>query len=151
MSYKTSDLLEFWGRMLLQTSQGLHTAEQFSEFLESCQPASQQPVAALGQGHLPTDWAEWGELLRMGLAAWGLTFLDPCGDLEAKRQELEQKCAAQEEEINNLRLTLGERGMGLEHAQRQFQNIIKKQGEQFEDFMKGLGSQLAAGNDPDPR
>ena len=38
-----------------------------------------------------------------------------------------------------LRLFAEEKGMGLEAATLEFQNIIEKQGEQFQKFIKGMG------------
>jgi flagellar biosynthesis chaperone FliJ len=44
-----------------------------------------------------------------------------------------------EETIKHLRMLADEKGLGLEATTLEFQKLIKKQGEQFQKFIQGLG------------
>jgi hypothetical protein len=61
-------------------------------------------------------------------------------------EESKAKVAEQEETIKYLRLLLEEKGLGLEATTLEFQQLIKKQGEQFQKFIQGLGGAVNPGN-----
>ena len=59
--------------------------------------------------------------------------------LARQYEELKEKVAEQEETIQQLRMLADEKGVGLAATTLEFQRLIKKQGEQFQKFIKGLG------------
>jgi uncharacterized protein (DUF302 family) len=65
--------------------------------------------------------------------------------LADKYEKLKEKAAQQEETIKQLKNLLEEKGMGLAVGNLEFQELIKKQGEQFQEMLKGF----AAAMEPD--
>ena len=80
----------------------------------------------------PFSFKEYLELL-------GVVPLEEYAVLARQCEELKEKLAEQEETIRHLRLLADEKGMGLEATTLEFQKLIKKQGEQFQKFIKNLG------------
>ena len=61
----------------------------------------------------------------------------------AKRcEEVKERLAEQEQTIKTLRMLAEEKGLGLEATTLEFQNVIKKQGDQFQKFIQGLGESV---------
>jgi hypothetical protein len=59
--------------------------------------------------------------------------------LARENEQLKEKVVEHEETIKHLRLLAEEKGLGLEATTLEFQQLIKKQGEQFQKFIQGLG------------
>ncbi len=68
--------------------------------------------------------------------------------LARKNEELQAKVAEQAEIIKYLRTLADEKGLGLEATTMEFQRLIKKQGEQFQQFLQGLGDSANPDGNP---
>ena len=66
-------------------------------------------------------------------------------ELARKYEELEEKLAEQEETIKHLRQLLSDKGLDYAMVTLEFQQLMKKQGEQFQELMKDLGEEIKEG------
>lgn len=66
--------------------------------------------------------------------------------LAERYEKLKEKVVQQEDTIKHLKMLLEEKGMGVAVANLEFQELIKRQGEQFQELLKGFGEVVK----PDP-
>ncbi|MBU0514994.1 MAG: hypothetical protein KJ621_09500 [Proteobacteria bacterium] len=140
-AYKNSDRLEYWASLLSIMARAARMVENMAEVLEDVWPFS---GSATGSNLM--DWPDlsgwfpdqaWGAPWWGTLPWWGAT-------APAKRcQELEEKCAAQQKEIAELRRALAEKDPDLAQTQRRVQEILETQGRQFEQLMDSLTDYFA--------
>jgi uncharacterized coiled-coil protein SlyX len=117
----------FWGfpdyTPLFKAAYGLDTAEDSPDYLNLWKQAEE---------NFRSSFREYLNLM-------GMVPREKYDALAKRCEELEEKVAEQEEILKYLRLLTEEKGKGLEATTLEFQNLIKKQGEQFQKFIKGMG------------
>jgi hypothetical protein len=149
--------LEFWGKFLLQAAQSQKQMEDLTKWvhrgffdLPNLTTLFQQ---AYGLEQMDQDspdylklWEKAEENFRESLRQY-LNLLGgvPRAEylaLAEKYENLKEKAAQQEETIQQLKKLLEEQGMGLAVANLEFQELIKKQGEQFQELLKGFATAM---------
>jgi uncharacterized coiled-coil protein SlyX len=146
--------LEFWGKALLQAAKSQKQLEELATWFQrgflGFQDFTQLFKTVYGLDELKEDnpdyltlWKkaeeEFRDSFRDYLNLMGLVPREEYAALARRCKELEEKLAEQEETLKYLRLLAEEKGMGLEATTLEFQKLIKKQGEQFQKFIKGMG------------
>ena len=84
------------------------------------------------------------------LAVLGVVPRDEHLALVKKYEELKEKVASQEETIRHLRMLLSQAKIEEEHEElaNQFEELAKKQGEQFQKLMESFGQALKKKDNP---
>jgi uncharacterized coiled-coil protein SlyX len=146
--------LEFWGKALLEAAKSQKQLEDLAKWFQrgflGFQDYTQLFKATYGLDEVAesspdylTLWKKAEEDFRESFKEYlnllGMVPREEYAALARKYEELKEKMAEQEETIKYLRMMLEEKGMGLEATTLEFQRLIKKQGEQFQKFIKGLG------------
>lgn len=149
--------LEFWGNFLLNAAKGQKHLEDLTKWLNqgffNFQELTTLFQKAYGLDQLEQGspdylqaWKKAEEEFRKSLRDY-LKLLEvvPRSEylaLAGKHEELEKKVAQQEETIKHLKMLLKGKGMGFDAAALEFQELIKSQGDQFQEVLKGLGEGL---------
>jgi uncharacterized coiled-coil protein SlyX len=146
--------LEFWGKALLQAAKSQKQLEDLATWFHrgfmGFQDYTQMFKTAYGLDELSEDspdyigmWKkaedEFRDSFKDYLNLLGVVPREEYAALARRCEELEVKIAEQEETLKHLRVLAEEKGMGLEATTLEFQKLIKKQGEQFQKFIKGMG------------
>jgi uncharacterized coiled-coil protein SlyX len=146
--------LEFWGKALLQAAKSQKQLEELATWFQrgflGFQDFTQLFKTVYGLDELKEDnpdyltlWKKAEEEFRDSFKDYlnllGVVPREEYAALARRCNELEEKLAEQEETLKYLRLLAEEKGMGLEATTLEFQKLIKKQGEQFQKFIKGMG------------
>lgn len=146
--------LEFWGKALLEAAKGQKRLEDMAAVLQQGLGAFPyytklfKTVYGLDQAaedspDYLTLWKQAEENFRESFKDYlnllGMVPREDYNALARRCEELEEKVAEQEETIKYLRLLAEEKGLGLEAATLEFQKLVKKQGEQFQKFIKSMG------------
>jgi uncharacterized coiled-coil protein SlyX len=154
--------LEFWGKALLQAAKSQKQLEDLAKWLPrgflGFQDYTQLFKTSYGLNEVaeesPNFLAMWQkaetdfrESFKTYLNLLGGVPREEYAALARKYEELQTKVAEQDETIRQLRLLVDEKGMGLESTTMEFQKLIKKQGQQFQQFLKGLGESVHPDND----
>ena len=149
--------LEFWGKALLQAAQSQKQLEDLAKWCQrgifSFQDYSQLFKTSYGLDQVKEDspdyFAIWNkaaenfqESFKEYLHIFGVVPREEYADLARRHEELQTKVAEQEETIKLLRLLLEEKGLGLAATSLEFQKLIGKQGEQFQNLIKGMGESV---------
>lgn len=149
--------LEFWGNFLLQAAQGQKKLEEMAKWFQSgflgFPDYTQLFKTAYGLDQMAEDSPDYLNLWQKAQEDFRESFKDylnllgmvPREEYDAlKRQgaELQEKLEEQEETIKRLKALAEEKGMGLEAATLELQNLVQKQGDQFQKFITGLGASL---------
>jgi hypothetical protein len=155
--------LEFWGKALLQAAKSQKQLEDLAKWLPrgflGFQDFTQLFKTSYGLNDVAEDspdflalWkkaeADFRDSFREYLCLLGGVPREEYVALARKYEELKEKAAEQAETIKQLRVLTDEKGMGLEATTLEFQKLIKKQGEQFQQFLKGLGESGNAEGNP---
>jgi hypothetical protein len=155
--------LEFWGKALLQAAKSQKQLEDLAKWLpkgfSGFQDFTQLFKTIYGLNEVAEDSPDYLALwktaennfrdsFREYLCLMGGVPREEYAALARKYEELKEKVAEQAETIKQLRLLAEEKGMGLEATTLEFQKLIKKQGEQFQQFLKGLGESGNAEGNP---
>ena len=154
-----SQFLEFWGNYLLAAARGQKQLEDLNQWISQGlsgfeeltamfkkyygleRPRSEDPDAAQAWQNAAADFRN---SFKMYLNLMGLVPKDKYRMLEQKHAALQKKVAEQEDTINLLRGLLAEKGSYQGETAGVLQDLMKKQSEAFETFMKNLA---AAAND----
>jgi hypothetical protein len=146
--------LEFWGKALLEAAKSQKQLEDLAQWCQrgflGFQDYTQLFKAAYGLNEVAKDtpdfFAMWKkaeedfrESFKEYLNLLGMVPREEYAALARQYEELKEKAAEQEETIQQLRMLADEKGVGLAATTMEFQRLIKKQGEQFQKFIKGLG------------
>ncbi len=149
--------LEFWGRALLQAAKSQKQLEDLAKWVPrgflGFQDYTRLFKTAYGLEAMdeenPDFLALWQKAekdfkdsFREYLCLLGGVPREEYAALARKYDELREKVAEQAETIELLRVLAEEKGKGLEATSLEFQQLIKKQGEQFQQFLKGLGESI---------
>lgn len=147
--------LEFWGKAFLEAAKSQKHMEDLASWLQhgfwGFQDYTQFFKEAYGLDKAAEDspdflnlWKKAEENFRESFRDYfnllGLVPREEYDTLAKRCQELEEKVAEQQETMKYLRLLAEEKGMGLEATTLEFQKLIQKQGEQFQKFIKSMGS-----------
>jgi uncharacterized coiled-coil protein SlyX len=149
--------LEFWGNFLLQAAKGQKKLEEIAKWFQpdflGFPDYTQLFKNAYGLDQMAEDspdylnlWQKAQEDFRESFKDYlnllGVVPREEYAALARKYEELKEKAAEQEETITRLKALAEEKGLGLEATTLEFQKLIKKQGDQFQKFIKGLGASL---------
>jgi BMFP domain-containing protein YqiC len=152
--------LEFWGKFLLNAAKSQKQLEDLSKWFQrgffNLQDLSTLFQQAYGLEEVKQDSPEYlkvwekaeenfRESFREYLNLLGGVPREEYQALADKYEKLKEKAAQQEETIKQLKNLLEEKGLGLAVGNLEFQELIKKQGEQFQEMLKGF----AAAMEPD--
>ena len=154
--------LEFWGKALLHAAKSQKQLENLAKWLPrgflNFQDLNQLFKTSYGLNEVAEDSPDFLALWQKAEADFRESFKDylnllggvpreEYAALARKYEELQTKVAEQDETIKQLRLLVDEKGMGLESTTMEFQKLIKKQGQQFQQFLKGLGESVHPDDD----
>ena len=149
--------LEFWGNALLQAAKSQKQLEDLATWFHrgfmGFQDYTQMFKIAYGLDEMPEDspdyigmWKkaekEFRESFKDYLNLLGVVPREEYAALTRRCEELEAKIAEKEETLKQLRVLAEEKGLGLEATTLEFQKLIKKQGEQFQKFIEGMGKSV---------
>jgi hypothetical protein len=152
--------LEFWGKFLLNAAKSQKQMEDLTKWLHrgfyNLQDLTSLFQQAYGLEQVDQDSPDYLKLwdkaeenfresFREYLNLLGGVPREEYQALAEKYENLKKKVAQQEETIKQLKKLLEEKGLGLAVANLEFQDLIKKQGEQFQELLKGF----AAAMEPD--
>jgi hypothetical protein len=155
--------LEFWGKALLQAAKSQKQLEDLTKWLPQgflgFQDFTQLFKTSYGLNDVAEDSPDYLALWKKAEVDFRDSFKDylnllgvvPRGEYDAlaqKYEELQEKVTEQAETIKLLRVLADEKGMGLEATTLEFQRLIKKQGEQFQQFLQGLGESVNPDDNP---
>jgi len=155
--------LEFWGKALLQAAKSQKQLEDLAKWLPrgflGFQDYTQLFKTSYGLNELGEDNPDYLALWKKAEKDFRESFKDylnllggvpreEYAALARKNEELQAKVAEQGEIIKHLRTLAEEKGMGLEATTMEFQRLIKKQGEQFQQFLQGLGEPMNPDGNP---
>ncbi len=152
--------LEFWGSFLLQAAKGQKQLEDLAKW-------SERPLLNFGEftalfrqayGLEPPKqdspdysaiWKKAEEDFRRSfqeyLSLLGVVPREEYAELARKYEKLEEKLAEREETIKHLRQLLSDKGLDYAVVSLELQNLMKKQGEKFQELMKDLGKAVKEG------
>jgi uncharacterized coiled-coil protein SlyX len=154
INWQRNQFLEFWGKALLQAAKSQKQLEDlamwfhrgflgFKDYIQMFKTAYGLDDLAEDSPDYVTMWKkaeeEFSDSFKDYLNLMGVVPREEYAALARRCEELEGKLAEQEETLKLLRLLAEEKGMGLEATTLEFQKLIKKQGEQFQKFIKGMG------------
>jgi phage tail tape-measure protein len=153
--------LEFWGNLLINASKGQKQIEDLTQWINQGLKGSEDLNAMFQRFYMRNGPAEESpDYLRAWQNAardFQETFKDylnlmgvvPMGEhlkLVKKYEDLKKRAADQDETIAHLRMLLDAKGIDHGEALMGFQDLIKKQTDQFQDLVKGFGQ--FPGKDP---
>jgi uncharacterized coiled-coil protein SlyX len=146
--------LEFWGSFLLQAAKGQKQLEDlakwskrgFSNFGDFTTLFRQ----AYGLDQPEQENPDYQEIWRKAEKDFRASFQDYLSllgavpreeyvELARKYEKLEEKLAEQEETIKHLRQLLSDKGLDSAVVSLEFQKLVQKQGETFQELMKDFG------------
>ncbi len=146
--------LEFWGKALLLAAKGQKQLEDLAQWCQrgflSFQDYTQLFTSAYGLDAIPQGTQDYFALWKKAEEDFRKSFRDYLNllgvvpreeylALARQCEELKAKVTEQEETIQQLKMLAEEKGLGLAATTLEFQKLIKKQGEQFQRFIQGLG------------
>ena len=155
--------LEFWGKALLQAAESQKQLEDLAKWIPrgflGLQDYTQLFKMSYGLNEMDEDNPDFLALWRKAEADFRDSFRDylclmggvpreEYAALARKYEALKEKVTEQAETIKQLRQLANEKGMGLEATTLEFQRLIKKQGEQFQQFLQGLGEPAKTNGNP---
>jgi hypothetical protein len=155
--------LEFWGKALLQAAKSQKQLEDLAKWLPrgflGFQDFTQLFKTSYGLNEVAEDTPDYLALWKKAEADFRESFKDYLNllggvpreeyiALARENEKLQVQVAEQAELIENLRTLADEKGLGLEATTMEFQTLIKKQGEQFQQFLQGLGESMDPDGDP---
>lgn len=147
--------LEFWGKALLEAAKSQKQLEDLAKWFQrgflGFQDYTQLFKSSYGLDEVAEDgpdylilWKKAEEDFRRSFQDYlnllGVVSREEYAALARENEKLKEKVAEQEETIKHLRMLADEKGLGLEATSLEFQKLIKKQGEQFQKFIQGLGA-----------
>lgn len=155
--------LEFWGKALLQAAKSQKQLEDLAKWMPrgflGFQDFTPLFKTSYGLNELEEDNPDYLALWKKAEADFRESFKDylnllggvpreEYAALARKYDELQVKVAEQTEIIKHLRMLADEKGLGLEATTMEFQRLIQKQGEQFQQFLQGLGDSATPDGNP---
>ncbi len=156
--------LEFWGNFMLNAAKGQKQIEDMTEWMKGGFTGFQELTSMFkkvyGLNEVEKEspdylkmWAgaqeNFTKSFKDYLAMLGVVPRDEHVALVKKYEELKEKVASQEETIRHLRMLMSEAKME-EHQELagHFEELAKKQGEQFQKLMESFGQSLKKKDKP---
>jgi hypothetical protein len=156
--------LEFWGNLLLQAAKGQKHLEDLSQWssrgflnfgdltalfrkfygLDQLEPDSPNYLKMWEKAE-----EDFRDSFRDYLSLLGVVPREEYVELAKKYEKLKEKVADQEETIKHLRMLLSDKGLDFAVASADFQKLMKKQTDQFQELLKGFGEVLKADRNQD--
>ncbi len=157
--------LEFWGNFMLNAAKSQKQLEDMAEWMKGGFTGFQDLTSTFEKVYgLKEVEKESPDYLKMWAGAQedftksfkdyltmlGVVPRDEHLALVKKYEELKEKVASQEETIRHLRMLLSQAKMEEEHEEltNQFEELAKKQGEQFQKLMESFGQALKEKDKP---
>jgi BMFP domain-containing protein YqiC len=146
--------LEFWGHSLLLAAKSQKQLEDLAKWLPrgffNLQDFTTLFQKAYGLEQVEQNHPDYLKIWKKAEENFRESFQDYLNLLGAvpreeylalaeRYEKLKEKVAQQEETIRQLKILLEEKGMGLAVANLEFQELIKRQGDQFQELLKGFG------------
>ncbi len=147
------NFLEFWGNLLLSASKSQRQMEDVNRWIKSNFSGFDELTAlfrkAYGLDYFSEKAPDYINLWKKASEDFLNGFKDCMGmmgmvskeehlNLIKKYEALKEKAETQEETIRHLRMLLGEKDTEQEKISAQFQDMARKQTEQFQDLMKNF-------------
>ncbi len=145
--------LELWGNLLINAAKGQKQIEELTQLLHQGTKGFEGQNATFrkfyGLNSLDQESPDFlkasknaaddfQKSLKEYLDLMGVVRKDEHLTLVRKYEELKEKVATQEETIKHFRMLLDEKGVDHGETARGFQDLIKKQSDQFQDLVKSL-------------
>ena len=158
--------LEFWGNFLINAAKGQKQLEDIAKWISQGFSGLEDLAAKFqefyGLVRLNKDSPEYQKMWKKAEEDFRKSFRDYLGlfgvvpkeehlALAKKCEELEEKIATQEETIGRLRTLLVEKAVDPIEMVKGFQDLIKKQSDQFQEFVKGFGQSFKKDSPSDDR
>jgi hypothetical protein len=155
--------LEFWGKALLQAAKSQKQLEDLAKWMPrgflSFQDYTQLFKTSYGLNEVEEDNPDYLALWKKAETDFRESFKDylnllggvpreEYAALARENEELQAQVAEQAEIIKHLRMLADEKGLGLEATTMEFQRLIKKQAEQFQQLLKGMGESANPDGNP---
>jgi hypothetical protein len=146
--------LEFWGNFLLQAAKGQKQLEELTKWSKQSFINFGDFTALFRQVYgleePEPDSPDYQKIWKKAEADFRKSFQDYLSllsvvpreeyeELARKYGELEEKLAEREKTIQQLRQLLSDKGLDLAVVTLEFQKLMDKQGEQFQDLMQNFG------------
>ena len=146
--------LELWGNLLINAAKGQKQIEELTQLLHQGTKGFEGQNATFRKFYGLNSMNEespdflkasknaaddFQKSLKEYLDLMGVVRKDEHLKLVGKYEDLKKKAADQEETIKHLRMLLDEKGIAQGEVPRGFQDLIKKQTDQFQDLVKGFG------------
>ena len=146
--------LEFWGNLLINAAKGEKQMEELTQWISQGLKGFEGLNAMFrkfyglnkmneGSPDYQKAWKnaadDFQRSLKEYLNLMGVVSKAEHLSLAGKYEDLKKKAADQEETIKHLRMLLDEKGIAQGEVPKGFQDLIKKQTDQFQDLMKGFG------------
>lgn len=146
--------LELWGNLLINTAKGQKQIEELTQWISQGLKGFEGQDAIFRKFYglnsldqdspdYPKAWQkaanDFQKSLKEYLDLMGVVRKDEHLQLVGKYEDLKKKAADQEETIKHLRMLLDEKGIAQGEVPKGFQDLIRKQTDQFQDLMKGFG------------
>ncbi len=147
------NFLEFWGNYLIAVARGQKQIEDLTRWIrqgfQGLDDLSATFKKCYGLEQLQPDSAGFGQAWKKATVDFRKSFEETFGlfgwipeeqyrGLEQENQKLRQKISQQDHTIRHLRMLLGEKGLDQTKTLEVFQELIKKQGDEFQKLMKNL-------------
>ena len=146
--------LELWGNLLINAAKGQKQIEELTQWINQglkgfegqnaifrkfygLNSLDQESPDFLKASKNAAD--DFQKSLKEYLDLMGVVRKDEHLKLVGKYEDLKKKAADQEETIKHLRMLLDEKGIAQGEVPKGFQDLIRKQTDQFQDLMKGFG------------
>lgn len=154
--------LEFWGHSLLNAAKGQKQLEDLAKWLPqgffNFQDFTTLFQKAYGLDQVEQDSPDylktWKQAENKFLESFheylhllGAVPREEYAALAERYEKLKEKVVQQEETIQHLKMLLEHKGMGYATATLEFQELIKRQGDQFQELLKGFGEVLKPDRD----
>lgn len=152
--------LEFWGNFLLQAAKGQKQLEDLAKWSKrgfiNFGDFNSLFRQAYGLEQPKPDSPDYQEIWKKAEEDFRNSFQDYLSllgtvpreeymELARKYEELAEKLAEQEETIKHLRKLLSDKGLDFALVTLEFQKLMKKQSEHFQELMKDFGEAFKEG------
>jgi hypothetical protein len=154
--------LEFWGKSLLNAAKSQKQLEDLAKWLrrgffnlQDLTPFFQQAYGLEQADKDSPDYLKAWKKAEENFRESFQEYLNLLGGvpreeylaLAERHEKLKEKVVQQEETIQHLKMLLEQKGMGYAVATLEFQELIKKQGDQLQELLKGFGEVLKPDRD----
>jgi chromosome segregation ATPase len=146
--------LEFWGNFLLHAAKGQRQLDELNQWMKQGLKGFEDLTSmfrkhygldGLAEDH-PDFLADWNKAsenfrksFREAMGLMNVVSLEEHLKLVKKYEDLKEKSQEQEETVRHLRMLLNERAADQNNMADKFQDLIKKQTDEFQNFMRLFG------------